>query len=85
MAAVELSFPVPCFSGPGVNKAVLLQQQQEDKKEEMKNKMREMYENMSYLEDEVTREADSSSAKAAVDFQEASQTEEKGEKEVRKD
>lgn len=82
---MELSFPVPCFSGPGVNKAVLLQQQQEEKKEKTKNKMREMYENMSYLEDEVTREADSSAGKASVVFQEPSQTEGKEEEEVRTD
>lgn len=49
----------PCFLGPGVNKAVLLQQQNAKKDLEMKSKMREMYDNISYLEDEIKQEPDS--------------------------
>lgn len=52
------------FSGPGVNKAVLLQLQQEKEKArralEMKNNLKQAYENISYEDTETKQEPDSS-------------------------
>lgn len=56
-------FKSSLFSGPGVNKAVLLQLQQERAKArqelELANDMKQAYDNMCYENNEIKQEADS--------------------------
>ncbi|XP_054467753.1 NPC1-like intracellular cholesterol transporter 1 [Anoplopoma fimbria] len=66
------------YFGPGVNKAVLLQLQQEKAKEaskelELRNKMKQVYDNLSYDNNEIKQDPDSNSTKAATDTRRPSQ------------
>ncbi|XP_068560056.1 NPC1-like intracellular cholesterol transporter 1 [Cebidichthys violaceus] len=80
------------YFGPGVNKAVLLQLQQENAKAkqelELKNSMRQLYDNMSYEDNEIKQVPDSNSTKAPTDARRPSlnmenQQEEREEREER--
>ncbi|CAK6950297.1 NPC1-like intracellular cholesterol transporter 1 [Scomber scombrus] len=79
------------YFGPGVNKAVLLQLQQAKAKAaqelEMRNNMRQMYDNLSYEDNETKEEPDSNSTKGHADDRRPSQTMEsrKEEQEVKID
>ncbi|KAM4745811.1 NPC1-like intracellular cholesterol transporter 1 [Anableps anableps] len=64
------------YFGPGVNKAVLLQQQ-DNQIQETEIKISEVQDNISYSEDEAKKDSVSKSRRASTEVQEASQTEEK--------
>ncbi|KAM8887322.1 NPC1-like intracellular cholesterol transporter 1 [Spinachia spinachia] len=59
------------YFGPGVNKAVLLQLQQEKAKanqeQQLRNNMRQIYDNMSYENNEMKQDPDSNSTKAPTE------------------
>ncbi|XP_034547453.1 NPC1-like intracellular cholesterol transporter 1 [Notolabrus celidotus] len=65
------------YFGPGVNKAVLLQQQQEKAKAEleleMRNTMKHVYDNLNYEDNEMKQDADTKSTHAEKDADKPSQ------------
>lgn len=64
------------YFGPGVNKAVLLQLQVANRNLEMRNEMREVYDNISYEDNEVKQEPGSSTRQSSIDDGKPSQQKE---------